>query len=134
FARAAVTAGVQIATFISGEGLQAPHVSVTAGIGTARSYWCSVVNSDDDKLIVATVQQGLSITFPSDDWEGTFAAGSDLRLTVALVGSNNQCSVVEGMTSGGVSGNTGVVSGAVQVATQRTAASFDYLFVVSIGN
>lgn len=133
-ARAAVTAGVQVVALGNGSGFETPHVSVTAGVAQGRSYWCSVVDDGEDNKVYASVQQGITWSFPNVDWDGTFAAGSDLRLTLALLGSNNECRVVQGMTNGNIAGNIGTASGVVQVATRTASASFDYLFVVSIGN
>ncbi len=133
-ARAAVTAGVQVIALGNGTGFETPHVSVTAGVAQGRSYWCSVVDDGDENKVYATVQQGIMYTFPNEDWDGTFQAGSELRLTLSLIGSNNRCRVVQGATTGSAMGNIGMASGVVQVATRSASASFDYLFVVSIGN
>lgn len=135
--RAAVTAGVHvIALGNPGQnGFATPHTSVVAGVsGSNQSYWCSVVDEGQNgKKVYATTVTGGNANFPNTNWSGTFAANSDLRLTSALLGTNNPCTVVQGTTTATTQGNTGGVAGTVQVATRTASASFDYLFVVSIG-
>jgi hypothetical protein len=133
--RASVTAGVRVIALGNGNNFEAPHVSVASGVATNQSYWCSVVDEGSDDQIYATIARPFMATqYPSADWPGTFAANDDLRLTSALVGSQNTCTVVQGVTSANVSGNIGSPQGGVNVATRTASASFDYLFVVSIGN
>lgn len=133
--RAAVTASVHvIALGTNMGGFTTPHVSVVSGAANNQSYWCSVVDEGQNgKKVYATTVTGGNTNFPSSNWSGTFAAGSDLRLTSALLGNNDPCTVVQGTTLGNAQGNTGGTSGAPQVATRTASASFDYLFVVAIG-
>jgi hypothetical protein len=72
--------------------------------------------------------------YPSADWSGNFSNGQDLQLSSVLQGSMNTCTVVQGATSANASGAIGGAVGTVQVATRSASASFDYLFVVSVGN
>jgi hypothetical protein len=117
-ARAAVTAGVHV-----------------IALGNNQSYWCSVVRDDNGtNKVYATTINGLSQNFPNTGWAGTFAANSDLRLDLALLGGNNVCTATQGATTATIQGNTNNVGGSVSVATRTASASFDYLFVVSIGN
>ena len=111
-----------------------PHVSVAAGVAQNQSYWCSVVDEDDDDKLYATTESGAQVNYPNVDWLGTFAAASVVQVSVALLGGDNVCRVVQGATIGTVSGDTNGLAGAVQVATRSASASFDYVFAVSIGN
>ena len=134
--RAAITTSAKvIAKGIGTNGFNTPYVSVTAGIGQNQEYWCSVVDEGvgGNKLYATTVQ-GMNVQFPNTNWAGTFAANTVVQLKLSLLGGNNVCSAVEGATSAGVQGNTGNINGAVQVATRTASASFDYVFVVQIGN
>jgi hypothetical protein len=133
--RAAVTAGARVIALGNGNNFEAPHVSVASGVGQNQSYWCSVVDEgNNDKIYATIVRPGMAPDYPSNAWPGTMAANSDLRMTSALIGSFNTCTVVQGIATANVSGSTGSTTGMVQVATRTASASFDYLFVVSIGN
>jgi hypothetical protein len=135
--RAAITAGARAIALANGtNGGSNPHVSVSSGVTQNHSYWCSVVHENSSDKIYATTNDGFSVNTPNVNWSGTFGPNSELRLTSALLGSNNQCTVVQGSTSGTTSGSIDPMkmSGAVQVATRSASASFDYVFVVSIGN
>lgn len=136
-ARAAVTAGVRVIT-LGNDGFgngDDPHVSVASGVAQNQAYWCSVVDEgNNDKIYATIVRPNMLNQYPSASWSGNFSNGQDLRLTSALVGSTNTCTVVQGATSANVSGTIGGAAGTVQVATRTASASFDYLFVVSIGN
>jgi hypothetical protein len=134
-ARAAVTAGVHVISLGNNQSnFDTPHVSVSAGVGSNQSYWCSVVDEGNSDKVYATTINGLSQNFPNTAWPGMFVNGSDLRLNLALLGGNNVCTAVQGATTAMIQGNTNNVGGTVQVATRTASASFDYLFVVSIGN
>jgi hypothetical protein len=112
-----------------------PHVSVASGVGQNQSYWCSVVDEgNSDKIYATIVRPGMLNQYPSADWPGNFSNNQDLRLTTELLGNNNNCTVVQGASNANASGTIGTVAGGVQVATRSASASFDYLFVVSIGN
>ncbi|HEY5923835.1 MAG TPA: hypothetical protein VIV11_19270 [Kofleriaceae bacterium] len=135
--RAAVTTAAHVngfGTSSAGNLFTYPHVSVTAGVASGQGYWCSVLDDPGggDKIYASTDWFGVSADYPEAPWPGTFAPGSDVRVTVAQVGSNNLCTVVQGGTSANVSGSMGPTTGAVQVQTRTAAASFDYFFVVSI--
>ena len=135
--RAAVTTSAKVVAFGNtgfGQGDDS-HVSVAAGVQQNQSYWCSVVDEGNDDQLYATTVSGMQTNYPKTDWPGTFAANSVVQLTVALLGNNNICTALQGAsTTANVSGNTNGLSGAVQVATRSASASFDYVFVVSIGN
>jgi hypothetical protein len=134
--RAAITAGVRVVALGNGTfGENNPHVSVASGIANNQSYWCSVVDEDNnDKVYATVVRPAMLPSFPNTNWLGTFTTNSELRITSALIGSNNSCNVVQGTTVANTAGNTGSPTGGVAVATRTAAASFDYVFVVSIGN
>ena len=127
---------IALGTPSPGNGFTYPHVSVTAGVATGQAYWCSVLDDpqDGDKIYATYDYNGTPTQFPSAAWPGTFGAGSDVQVTVALLGGNSVCTVKQGATTASVNGNLGATSGAVQVATRTASASFDYLFAVSIGN
>jgi hypothetical protein len=135
-ARAAITTRVRLGMVGNGTSTaDNPHVSVATGVGQGQSYWCSVVDEgNNDKIYASIFRPNMFPSFPSAAWPGTFAQNSELRITSALLGNDNVCTVVQGTTSATVSGNTGLTTGSVQVATRTTAASFDYVFIVSIGN
>jgi hypothetical protein len=134
--RAAVTAAARVDMLgTATNGFDTPHVSVASGASQTQSYWCSVVDAGNtDKVYATTIYPPANVNFPNVAWPGTFGATSQLRLTSALLGSNNWCTVVQGATTASVSGPIGQPSGAPLVATRTASASFDYLFVVSIGN
>lgn len=133
--RAAVTASVTLGAYGDGIGFESPHVSIVAGVGVARSYWCSLVEDNGTKRVYATVQQGAAYVYPNVSWPGTFEVGTTVRLSSALIGIENRCLVVENATTSAQAvGNIGTPSGAVLLATRSAAASYDYLFVVSIGD
>lgn len=141
YTRAAITAGVRVnALGTPGNGFppETPHVSVASGIANGQGFWCSVVKEGSNEKLYATIQRPNTQTqFPNVDWAGTFAANSDLRITEQLVGSStNTCTVVQGATTGTTNGtfNAAPAAGSVQVATRTASASFDYVFVVSVGN
>jgi hypothetical protein len=134
-ARAAITSSAKVIALGNGtNGTNTPHVSVAAGVTQTQSYWCSVVDEGNSDKVYATTISGAAFAFPSVGWNGTFAANSIVQLTVALRGGNNVCTAVQNATSATVMGNTGTINGSVQVATRTASASFDYVFVVSIGN
>ncbi|NVB80427.1 MAG: hypothetical protein HOV81_18690 [Kofleriaceae bacterium] len=134
--RAAVTTSAKaIALGDSSNAFNTPYISVTAAIAPNQSYWCSLVDEDNGDKIYASTIQGLNRQFPNTNWPGTFAANSVVQLNLALLGNNNACTVTQApATTAVVMGNTGNVAGGVQVATRTASASFDYLFVVKIGN
>lgn len=134
--RASVTAGIHVIQLGNAtNGSQNPHVSVASGIANNQSYWCSVVDEGNDDKIYATIIRPMMFpNFPNADWPGTFAPNADLQATSTLLGGTNTCTVVQGATSANVSGSIGSAAGAVEVATRSASASFDYVFVVSIGN
>lgn len=134
--RAAVTAEARVDMLgMATNSFDTPHVSVASGVRTIQSYWCSIVDEGNtDKVYATTIYPPDNFNFPNVAWPGTFAATSQLRLTSALLGSSNTCTVVQGATTATVSGPIGQPGGAPLVATRTASASFDYLFVVSIGN
>jgi hypothetical protein len=135
-ARAFVMASATVITLGNGSSsLSAPHVSIAAGVTNNQSYWCSVVDDgSNDKLYASVFRPLMAPSYPNTAWPGTFAANSQLQLQLSLFGSANTCTVRQGTTSANVSGNLGSPSGAPQLATRTASASFDYLFVVEIGN
>ena len=135
-ARAAVTSSAHVNAFGNNSGgFTAPHVSVSTGVATGQWYWCSVVDDPQagDRIYATTDWNGATTNYPSASWPGTFAAGSDVRMTSALIGGNNVCTVVQGVTTASAMGAHGPTSGKVQVATRSADATFDYVFAVSIG-
>lgn len=133
--RAAVTASAKVLQLGSGTGFSAPHVSVAAGVASNQSYWCSVVEEGQTDAVYATViRPAMAPSYPNTNWQGTFNNNSVLQLRLWLIGSNNQCQVVQGGTQAQVSGNIGSAVGQVQLAMRNASASYDYLFVVAIGN
>jgi hypothetical protein len=137
-ARASITAGVRvIALGNNNSNFDTPHVSVATGVAGSHSYWCSVVDEDNNDKVYATVVQGtFNTSYPNTPWAGTFMSNSEVRITSSLLGTNNPCTAVQGTTTATVSGSVDAneLAGAVQVATRTASASFDYVFVVSIGN
>jgi hypothetical protein len=136
FGRAAITAGVRVIALGSGSmGFETPAISVATGVDNNQAYWCSVVDEGNSDKIYASIQRPMMFPqFPDAPWPGTFTTNSELRITSALVGANNVCTVVQGSTTATASGAIGAATGGVQVATRTAAASFDYVFVVSVGN
>jgi hypothetical protein len=135
-ARAAVTSHARAIAFgTSFSDFDTPHASVTAGVDQDHSYWCALVNNgaNGDQLY-ATNQINGNWSTPSTNWTGTWAANSEVRLTVSQVGNQSQCTGVQGATTRSVAGNLGIPNGSVQVGTRSASISFDYLFVVAIGN
>lgn len=134
--RTMVTAAVKVVALGNGtSGQDNPHVSVASGVANNQSYWCSVVDEgSNDKIYATVVRPNMFPSFPSADWNGTFTMMSELRITSTLLGSNNGCNVVQGSTVANTAGNTGSTAGGVELATRTAAASFDYVFVVSIGS
>lgn len=136
FMRPAITTGATVIAFgNASNGTNTPHVSVAAGIDPTHSYWCSVVDEGPNEKLYATTISGNSFAFPSTNWPGTFAASSVIQPTVALIGTHNVCTVLQGTsTTATVQGDTTSTNGGVAVATRTASASFDYVFVVEIGN
>ena len=132
--RSAVTSMAKVLTLGNGTGFDAPYVSVVSGVTNSTSAWCSVVRDGSDRKVYATTVRPFNTQFPSDDWPGTFANNSEVQMTSALVGTSNVCTVVQGTTSLTVNGPIDAAAGTPQLATRSASASFDYLFVVSIGN
>lgn len=133
--RAAVTTSAKAIALGTGTNVfNTPYISIAAGVAANQSYWCSLVDENTDKIYASTIQ-GLNRQFPSVNWPGTFAANSVVELNLALLGTKNICTVTQApATTATVMGNTGNINGAVAVATRTASASFDYLFVVRIGN
>ena len=137
--RAAVTTSAHVNSLGNpspGNGFTYPHASVTAGVASGQGYWCSVVDDPNGDRIYATYDwNGINAQFPSAAAPGAFGLNSDATLTVAQLGSNSICTVVQNTSVGTVNGNLGpTTTGAVQVQTRTASVSFDYVFVVSIGN
>lgn len=135
--RAAVTAGARVIALgnsTNGFPPDTPHVSVSSGYAQNQSYWCSVVDEGNQDKVYATTLWPFNTNTPNKNWPGTFATNSELRLTSTLIGSTNTCAVVQGSTAETESGPIGPPAGGPRVATRTASASFDYLFVVSIGN
>jgi len=134
--RAAVTTSAKVVGFgtPTGSPSSRAHVSVTAGVAFNQAYWCSIYDAfgTPDEIYATTTVAG-NTNYPNTNWPGTFGVNSEMRLTVALIGTNNICTVVQGNVTASVMGNIGPTSGQVQVATRTAAANFDYLFVVAIG-
>jgi hypothetical protein len=137
--RAAITAGVRVIALGNATGgFDTPHVSVATGIANNQSYWCSVVDEgNSDKVYASIFRPNMSPDYPSMPWTGQFTTNSELRITSALIGTTNVATAVQ-TTPSAVSvtamGNIGSPAGSVQVATRTAAASFDYIFIVSVGN
>lgn len=136
FGRAAITAGVRVIALGNGTtAFDNPAISVTTGVDNGQGYWCSVVDEGNSDKIYATLQRPMMFPqFTDAPWPGMFTTNSELRITSAMVGSNNICTAVQGSTSANVSGAIATATGGVHVATRTAAASFDYVFVVSVGN
>jgi hypothetical protein len=135
-ARAAITSSARAIGFgTPSNSFDTPFVSVASGVTQSHSYWCSVVDEGSNDKIYATVWRPLGATYPNASWPGTFAPGSTLQLTSALLGTDNTCTVIQGTTTASVTGTLGNDSpaGGVEVATRSASASFDYVFVVAIG-
>jgi hypothetical protein len=132
--RAAVTTGVRVGMFGNPTGPQDnPFVAVAAGVAQGQSYWCSVVDEgNNDKVYAGVFRPMMAPSFPNSAWPGTFAMNSELRMTVALLGNSNLCTVVQGATTATASGTIGAPAGGVQVATRTASAAFDYVFVVGM--
>lgn len=136
FMRPAITTGATVIAFGNAtNNTNTPHVSVAAGIDASHSYWCSVVDEGPNETLYASTFSGAVFGFPSTSWPGTFAANSVIQPTVALLDNHNVCTVLQGTsTTATVQGNTSSTNGGVAVATRTASASFDYVFVVEIGN
>jgi hypothetical protein len=138
YTRAAITAGIKVIAFGSpNSNFEDPHISVASGVTNAQSFWCSPVKEGNNASIYASIFRPMGQPqFPKSNWTGTFAATSELRITDQVIGSTNTCTAVQGATTGTSNGsfNGAPAIGAVQVATRTASASFDYVFVVSIGN
>jgi hypothetical protein len=135
FMRAAATTEVGAGAFGSAtSALDRPHVSVVTGATQLHNYWCSAVDVTAGDRIYATVITAGGDSFPNVAWGGSFEPGSQVQLTSALIGANNECSVFPSPLTlqGGLNGSP--TAGGVGLATRTASASFDYLFVVEIGN
>jgi hypothetical protein len=135
-ARAFVMSSATVISLGNGNSdFDAPHVSIAAGVTSNQSYWCSVVDDgNSDKVYASVLRPAMAPSFPNTAWSGTFTTGSQLQLQLSLLGSSNACTVRQGGTMANIAGTIGSASGAPQLATRTASASFDYLFVVSIGN
>jgi len=135
--RVAITAGVQVITLgTSSLGFDNPAVSIAGGVtGSTQIYYCSAVaQTQNGNRIQATTINQMGIGGGSTAWNGTLAAGSQLRLTETLTGGNEGCQAVQGGTQAQVNASTGMMfSGAMRLSTTTESASFDYVFVVAIG-
>ncbi|HEX5064168.1 MAG TPA: thrombospondin type 3 repeat-containing protein [Kofleriaceae bacterium] len=134
--RAAATVSATVIQLGSGTGFNTPHVSVSSGVGNNQSYWCSVVDEgvNNNKVYASTFYPVNQTNLPNTDWNGTFQAGSVVQETTTLSGSNNICQVVQGGTQAQVSAPIGNAGGQVQLGMRNLSASYDYIFIVSIGN
>jgi len=133
--RAAITASAKVIQVGNGSGFTAPHVSVAAGVASNQSYWCSVVDEGSNDSVYASVfRPAMMPSFPNVNWQGTFTANSLLLFNLSLIGTSNNCQVMQGGTQAQVNGTIGSAVGQVQLAMRNASASYDYIFVVSIGN
>lgn len=77
--------------------------------------------------------------YASSIWLGTWAAGSNLRLTHAVIGGatrggTHHCTATQDATTVNMTGVYGATAGTnVALAVHLMAVSFDYVFIVSVG-
>jgi hypothetical protein len=114
-----------------------PAVAVGGGIAAGRGYFCALRDSGSNVLTVLgywfELDQAQSAQ-DDDPWPGTFAVGTEVTLFGRIVGNNSICTASQAGTSPlTVDENHGPTTGVVEVSTSRMAASFDYVFVVSVG-
>jgi hypothetical protein len=114
-----------------------PSVAVGGGITAGSGYFCALRDSGGKVLTVLgywfDLDQAQSAS-DDDPWPGTFAVGSEITLFGRIVGDANICTGSQGVTSPlPVDEIHGPTTGVVEVSTSRMAASFDYVFVVSVG-
>jgi hypothetical protein len=136
--RAAVTTGIQLVALGAPTMFSAPTVSIGEGIsGNTQAYICSVTSANGGKVQITDfwfVNNTVGGGTPSSSWPGTFAAGSQLQLESEIVAASHSCTATQGGTTVTVTQSTGPTEGTVRLSTQLLAASFDYVFVVSVGN
>ena len=132
--RTAVTTQLRVIAFGSGTGFSTPAISVVAGVaGTGQAYYCSA-SLGNGISIYSTADWVGGFNINSTMWPGTFTNNSEIRLTETLQGTTENCTAVQGTFSASVPPTgTGPIGGAAKLSTTTASASFDYLFVVTIG-
>jgi hypothetical protein len=133
-ARHAVTVGVRIDTIGTVNGNIVPSFGVAGGTsGTTQGYYCGMVSGASTRVYAWGFWPVNQIVYDTETWSGTFAAGSLFTATGQILGGEHTCTLEQGATATPISQAHGTTPGLVVLATSRLAASFDYVFVVAVG-
>jgi hypothetical protein len=133
-ARHAVTAGVRIDTIGTVNGNYVPSFAVAGGTsGSTQGYYCGMVSGASTRVYAWGFWPVTQSVYDTGTWSGTFAAGSLFTATGQILGGNHTCTLAQGATATPINQAHGTTTGFVVLATSRLAASFDYVFVVAIG-
>ncbi len=98
------------------------------GVATGQYYCCTVANGG--MSLKASSSMGPAAT---STWSGTFDVGDRIDIVESLA-SGHRCDAKQGTLSANVSDTAGGTAGQVELYTGASAAAFDYVFLVEVGN
>ncbi len=132
FQRAFAQTLVRVNTLASPTGSVTPGaVLFTGDIGAGQFYECEVASTNNSGLVLYTRDQ---LAFDPKTWSGTFTTNSQIMLTDSVIAGQHTCTASQGATLLTTTQSAGLTMGATLPAAAYANLSFDYLFVVEVGN
>lgn len=118
-----------------GPGGMATGQLYTNDSGQAQFYQCDVGPAQNGNAAYAIDVYPINQNHRDQQaWNGTITAGSEILLRDGVIGSTHTCSATQGAATAQVSQPAGGTNGVVSLGTSYANVSFDYLFVVGVGN
>lgn len=120
-----------------GNGVDSTGLGAASANATGQYYACIVSKSAVDNRLYAAANWpggGGTNDLQSVVWPGTLAAGSKIDLVHDTL-VDNRCAAKQGNANVTIDSNRGsTLDGPIYLYTQRAAGSYEYMFVVGIGN